>query len=42
MDLAPLTWADLAAATPQKPLRAAARVAVLDGSGKVLFESDLR
>ncbi len=30
------------AAPPQKPLRAAARVAVLDGNGKVLFEPDLK
>lgn len=30
------------AATPQKPLRAAARIAVLDGNGKILLESDLK
>lgn len=31
----------IAAATPQKPLVAAARVAVLDANGKVLLELDL-
>jgi len=31
----------IAAATPQQPLRAAARVAVLDGNGEILLESDL-
>lgn len=30
------------AGTPANPLRTAARVAVLDGNGKVLLESDLK